>query len=229
MAMLRHASEMKDSGIEWMGVVPSEWQAIPLKRIVISRNGGAWGEEPTDNNSVICMRIADFDFDNGRFADKREEELTKRSYSSDQVNKLVLQQDDICIEKSGGGEKTPVGRAVIFDKTYIALFANFMDRLRLDTSVVIPLFVEYFLRGMYYQNVMPVYIKQTTGIQNLNLTSLLEKEYICLPSFGEQQAIADYLDDRCSKIDEIIAEATASIEEYTPESVKQICQFHRST
>jgi len=34
------------------------------------------------------------------------------------------------------------------------------------------------------------------------------------PLLSEQQAIADYLDDRCSKIDEIIAEATASIEEY---------------
>ena len=37
---------------------------------------------------------------------------------------------------------------------------------------------------------------------------------IVSPPLVEQQAIADYLDDRCSKIDEIIAEATASIEEY---------------
>ena len=37
---------------------------------------------------------------------------------------------------------------------------------------------------------------------------------IVSPPLQEQQAIADYLDDRCSKIDEIIAEATASIEEY---------------
>lgn len=37
---------------------------------------------------------------------------------------------------------------------------------------------------------------------------------IVSPPLQEQQAIADFLDDRCSKIDEIIAEATASIEEY---------------
>lgn len=37
---------------------------------------------------------------------------------------------------------------------------------------------------------------------------------IVSPPLAEQQAIADYLDDRCSKIDDIIAEATASIEEY---------------
>ena len=45
--------------------------------------------------------------------------LTKRSYSKEQVNKLALLKDDICIEKSGGGEKTPVGRAVIFDKNNV--------------------------------------------------------------------------------------------------------------
>ncbi len=37
---------------------------------------------------------------------------------------------------------------------------------------------------------------------------------IVSPPLTEQEAIADYLDDRCSKIDEIIAEATTSIEEY---------------
>ena len=37
---------------------------------------------------------------------------------------------------------------------------------------------------------------------------------IVSPPLSEQQAIADYLDDCCSKLDEIIAEATVSIEEY---------------
>ena len=37
---------------------------------------------------------------------------------------------------------------------------------------------------------------------------------IPLPEKIEQQAIADYLDETCSKIDEIIAEAKASIDEY---------------
>ena len=37
---------------------------------------------------------------------------------------------------------------------------------------------------------------------------------VAVPDYGEQQAIADYLDKTCSKIDEIIAEAKASIDEY---------------
>ena len=38
---------------------------------------------------------------------------------------------------------------------------------------------------------------------------------IVSPPLAEQQAIASYLDDRCSKLDEIITEAEKSIEEYT--------------
>ena len=41
-----------------------------------------------------------------------------------------------------------------------------------------------------------------------------------VPSMEEQQCIANYLDDRCSKIDAIIAEAKASIEEY--KELKQV-------
>lgn len=214
MAMIRPETEMKDSGIEWIGDIPSNWETIPLKKIVVDRAGGAWGNEPYENNSTICMRIADFDFDRGIFQDKSETELTKRSYKEYQIDKLLLQTNDICIEKSGGGEKTPVGRAVLFDKPYDALFANFMDRIRVDNAVSFPKYVEYYLRAMYFLLVTTLYIKQTTGIQNLNVASLLEKEVITLPSLSEQQAIAEYLDKTCSKIDEIIAEAKASIAEY---------------
>lgn len=227
MTMIRPETEMKDSGIAWIGDIPSNWETIPLKKIVVDRAGGAWGNEPYENNSTICMRIADFDFDRGVFQDKSETELTKRSYKEYQIDKLLLQTNDICIEKSGGGEKTPVGRAVLFDKPYDALFANFMDRIRVDNAVSFPKYVEYYLRAMYFLSVTTLYIKQTTGIQNLNVTSLLEKEVITLPSLSEQQAIADYLDETCSKIDEIIAEAKASIDEY--KELKQAVIFEAVT
>ena len=42
----------------------------------------------------------------------------------------------------------------------------------------------------------------------------LKQSRLLVPPLSEQQAIADYLDETCSKIDEIIAEAKASIDEY---------------
>lgn len=158
------------------------------------------------------MRIADFDFDNGEFAKKPVESLTRRVYTKRQIQKLQLQKDDICIEKSGGGEKTPVGRAVIFNKNYLALFANFMDRLRFDSSKVNPVFAEYWFRAWYSCKGSPYYINQTTGIQNINLTLMMSKEKMFFPLLSEQHRIADYLDTKCARIDSIRKNVEAEIE-----------------
>ena len=55
----------------------------------------------------------------------------------------------------------------------------------------------------------------------------MKKILIVAPSPDEQQAIADYLDETCSKIDEIIAEAKASIDEY--KELKQSVIFEAVT
>lgn len=50
---------------------------------------------------------------------------------------------------------------------------------------------------------------------------------VAMPRLSEQQTIADYLDEKCSKIDNIIAEANASIEEY--KELKQTVIFEAVT
>ena len=214
MPQTRHY-EMKDSGVEWIGEIPEHWCVKPQKRVVLQRSGGAWGDDPmNDEHDCFCMRIADFDFARGRFKNTLTENLTKRNYENSQIERLSLQHGDLLIEKSGGGEKTPVGRSVVFDKDYKALFANFMDRLRCDKEQVNPWFFGYWWRTLYFKNITVPYIKQTTGLQNLDISELLDKEQVLLPPLSEQTAIAAYLDEKCATIDAIIAEAKSSIEEY---------------
>ena len=205
--------KMKDSGIKWLGTVPSTWNMTPIRHQVISRDGGAWGEEVQEGeNGTICLRIADFDYDKGIFKDTDAEELTFRKYNNRQIFRLALKRDDILVEKSGGGEKTPVGRTVRFDKDYPAMFANFMDRLRFNTSVVTAEFVEYWLRALYSSRVTPFYIKQTTGLQNLDLSLFLAKEKILFPTRDEQIEITGYLDRKCAEIDSLAADIQVQID-----------------
>lgn len=204
--------EMKDSGVEWIGKTPIGWRLKPIKHIVLQRDSGAWGDEPQNNdNDCICMRVADFDFDKGKFKNLAESFFTRRNYKQGQIEKLTLKYGDILIEKSGGGEKTPVGRAVLFNMSFQALFANFMDRIRVDTSEILPEFTAYYWRAMYFRTVTTAYIKQTTGIQNLNTNSLLEKENVLLPKIIEQNEIVIYLDTYCQKIDALIEEKESLI------------------
>ena len=199
---VRKYDTYKDSGIKWIGEIPKEWNTITLKRVFSNRDGGAWGEEPQNNeNDRICIRIADFDYP--KMTIKHDIDYTIRNYATDVIEKLTLQKNDILIEKSGGGDQTPVGRTIIFNEDFNALYANFMDRLRVKQSIS-PKFIQYLLVSFYQNGITYQYIKQTTGIQNLDLTNLLAKECIVLPILDEQQKIADYLDKKCGEIDRVV-------------------------
>lgn len=210
--------EMKNSGIEWIGEIPIDWNIVRMKSCIAQRDSGAWGEEQTGEDDIVCLRIADFDYSAFKFNNTPIEELTYRHYPKETIKKLALKKNDILIEKSGGGEKTPVGRTVIFDKSYQALFANFMDRLRVS-DFMIPEFMQYVFVTFYKNNYTRNYIKQTTGIQNLDLTTMLANENIPLPSMREQKRIADFLERKCLEIDTVIKKTKTTIEEY--KSLKQ--------
>lgn len=206
--------EMKDSGVEWIGEIPTKWPLTRMKSCISGRDSGAWGDEPSGEvGDCICLRVADFDYAKFSFRDTPIDELTVRHYKAETIKKLTLNRGDILIEKSGGGEKTPVGRTVIFDKTYKAIFANFMDRL-ICAKNVFPKWMQYVFATFYKNNFVWNYIKQTTGIQNLDLTAMLREEIVPCPNINEQQCISDFLDARCAEIDAVIEKTEASIKEY---------------
>ena len=208
------ARPMKNSMAPWIGMMPEKWKLHRLKSCISSRASGAWGVEATGKvGDMICLRIADFDYPRFAFKDTPIENLTKRNYDQDTINSLLLKRGDILVEKSGGGETTPVGRTVIFDKEYPALFANFMDRLRCS-ELISSKWLQYVLVTFYKNGFSRNYIKQTTGIQNLDLTSLLASERIPVPTKDEQQQIVTFLDAKCARIDAVIEQTRASIEEY---------------
>ncbi len=84
-----------------------------------------------------------------------------------------------------------------------------------DTAFDVKAKYGYSLRFFYYLSTCFDYKRYSTQTA---LPSMTQSNYnsmrIVVPSFSEQNSIYEYLDDRCSKIDAIIAEAKASIEEY---------------
>ena len=202
--------EMKDSGVEWIGEIPKDWDIIQVKKLLAARDGGSWGEEPQEDQfDRICYRVADFDF--SRLAIVSDAELTVRNYTQPIIDKLSLERGDILVEKSGGGDKTPVGRAVLYDKDEPALFANIIERLRVSSETS-PRYFFYVWIALYLTGFTNNYIKQTTGIQNLDIKSLVSSVFV--PSFdlNLQHRIADYLDAKCAQIDRAIARQQEVIE-----------------
>ena len=201
----------KDSGISWIGDIPSHWETSIFKRLIKYRKTGSWGSEPnTSEIDCICLRIADFDYEKFRF--QRKADNTIRSYKFKELEERFLKEGDILIEKSGGGEKTPVGRAILYDLNITnAMYANFMEKIAPQDNLVSK-FLVYILSLMYSKRAIWTYVKFTTGIQNLNLSSLLSNERIPLPPLAEQEKIVSYLEDKTSKIDAYVSEKEKEIE-----------------
>ena len=119
------------------------------------------------------------------------------------VDRRSLRPGDIVIEKSGGGDTQPVGRVGLFTQDVMAIPTNFAARLRPAPSVD-PRFVCYLLASMYFDGLSAAAVKQTTGIQNLDMDALLAND-VQVPVLEEQRAIADYLDAETARIDALIA------------------------
>lgn len=196
MAMLRPESEMKDSGIEWVGQVPENWKVVKNNRLFrISKTlvGEKW--ENTQLLSLTKGGIIEKDINDG--GGKQPESFSTYQY---------VQKDDIVL--------------CLFD---IDVSAVFSDR-SLYNGMISPAY-----RVMKCsENILPVYAKWWFDAVNIgryyliytkSLRKTIDSEgfgniLTAVPPLEEQQTIASYLDDRCSKLDEIITEAEKSIEEY---------------
>jgi len=193
-------AEMIDSGVEWIGEIPGGWKTIKLKDGILNHFGGTWGDDDaTDITGAICVRVADFDYDNLRL---KEDGFTYRSISKAQLRSKQLLPNDLLMEKSGGGERTPVGRVVLNNLHTTAVNSNFIETVR-TAPVLDPKYAVYLNSVMYNKKVTLKSIKQTTGIQNLDIKSYLQ-EHIPLPSIDEQSTISNYLDSKSQDISELI-------------------------
>ncbi len=195
---------MKDSGVEWIGMIPESWNVMRLKNAIESHFSGCWGEEPSEDDGILCIRIADFDF--GKQIIKSSAS-TKRRYSTAQLEKGLLQDGDLILEKSGGGEKTSVGRVVVFEQKKFpdkAMFANFSECLRVKRQLHNEKYCAYLLKALYYTKDMSCFYHQTTGIQNLDIAEYLSMN-LCFPSQKEQDLIVACLDKKLVEIDKLIS------------------------
>lgn len=175
---------------------PAHWQIRRFKDIITSSRSGIWGdEEKGDANDIVCYRVADFDYSNLCL---KFDNITYRNVLPEQANEKLLSEGDLLLEKSGGGEKMPVGRVVLVNSPQRAVCSNFIQALSVNKKQSAR-FVLYLFHSIYSNRINTLFFNQTTGIQNLKTAHYLAQE-IFLPPYSEQEAIAAYLDKECEKI-----------------------------
>ena len=169
---------------------------------------GLWGTDPSsDNSGIVCFRVADFDYARGGISGDK---LTYRAYRNCEVASRLVEKGDLLLEKSGGGDNSPVGRVVITDNEFTATCSNFIQALHCKAGYSSK-YLCYIFRSLYSRKVNGYYYNQTTGIQNLKVAEYLSVE-VPIPPLPEQEAIVKRLDEETGKIDCAIAVKRRQIE-----------------
>lgn len=173
----------------------------PLKTMVASVQGGEWGAPAGESDrDVRCYRAADFD--------RRRHRLSPglaplRSLTDAQYRANALAPGDLILEKSGGGPTTPVGCSVLVGPSDVchqdAVCTNFTARLRPAPDCV-PDYLQVLLAALHRTGQLMAFIKQTTGIQNLDMPALLQFRVPC-PAPPEQVELARWVQETWSALD----------------------------
>ncbi|MFF0780902.1 restriction endonuclease subunit S [Streptomyces sp. NPDC003720] len=191
----------------WIEGAPAQWKRGRIKNLIASASNGTWGGEPAEDGSdVRCIRAADFDRV-GRRA--KVDGAPLRSVDESSLRQHLLHPGDLILEKSGGGEKQPVGMAVLYEGGEKAVCSNFCSRIS-PVSDVDSRFLTYVFAAAYGQGLTQSAINQTTGIQNLDARVFFSSPW-AYPGLEEQRRIADFLDGETARIDALTGKRTVQL------------------
>lgn len=184
--------EMKDSGIPWLGAIPSTWNCIRGKYIL------RYITKPVreDDGVITCFRDGEVTLRSKR----REEGFTMADkeigYQGIDVGDLVVHGMDGFAGAIGISDSRGKASPVL----------NVLDSKQNKKYLM------YYLRSMAYGN---VFLALSTGIRvrscDLRWNKLAEIRYP-VPSLEEQEKITNYLDCKCEEIDKLIVDIQAQID-----------------
>lgn len=195
--------EMKDSGIEWIGMIPKNWNISRLKyELETSMKYGASeaGVEYSDDLPRY-IRITDITNNN------RLKTGGKLSLTEKQANGYMLEKDTVLFARSGG----TVGKTFLYKPEYgKAAFAGYLISAIPDKEKMQAEWLYYFsLSNAYWDWANQIFTQAT--IQNIGADKYSNLP-IPIPSIDIQNAIVNYLNKKCAEIDDIITDKKKQLE-----------------
>lgn len=189
---------LKESGISWIGQIPSTWNMCLIKYCTVKIGSGktpSGGAEVYSDSGVMFLRSQNI-YNEGL-------KLNDVSYISEKIDSEMkntrVQYRDVLLNITGGS----IGRCCIFDlKDTPANVNQHVCILRTDPTKLLPEFLRYFWNSACGPIVIEQY--QTGGNRaGLNFEQIGNIK-IPFCSLAEQSSMVRHLDDVCEVIDDLV-------------------------
>jgi len=198
----------KDSGVDYLGKIPSNWNVKRLRYIGKCQNGISKGGEFFGSGYPF---VSYGDVYNNLTLPETVSGLIE-STPEEQENYSVMAGDIFFTRTSETIEE--VGFTSVCLKTIEkATFAGFVIRVRPFTDELIPDYSKYYFSSDAHRR---FFVKEMNLVTRASLSQdLLKRLPVLIPSKDEQKEIADYLDKKCTAIDTAIEQKQKLIEKLT--------------
>lgn len=184
---------MKDSGVEWIGDIPEDWEIIKTKR-KFKTNKTIVGDKYTnfDRLSLTLNGVLKRPFDDNKGLQPQNLKTYQILNESDLIFKLIDLEN---VKTSRVGYSNYQG---LVSPVYIRLINPTETR-----------FGYYYYMNMWYQE---IFNALGAGVRSsLSATDLLNIPYIFISSVKEKHNIVEFLDKKINQINSIISDTQQSI------------------
>jgi type I restriction enzyme S subunit len=187
----------KDSGIEWIGDIPSNWSSTKLKFHTKKIIDGAHFT-PTyiekSNDSIPFLRVTDL---HSKEILLDEVKYIPTSEHQELIKRCNPEVGDLLLSKNG-----TIGLMKIIDWDWeFSIFVS-LCLLKFEKTLLNKFFFYFFESNIVDRQLFES--SQKTSVSNLHLEKIKELR-LTLPPIEEQTAIANYLDHKTTQIDTLIA------------------------
>jgi len=188
--------EMKDSGVEWIGKIPSEWNTISLRYYLIRVGSGSTprgGGDVYSDNGIPFLRSQNVHFDGLHL----EGVVFISEEIHQNMNNTIVKHGDVLLNITGGS----IGRSCVVD-THEEMNVNQHVSILRTKESLINFYLNYCLVSSIGQE--QVDYNQTGGNREGLSSDNIKNFKFVLPPLQEQQQIVDYINKKTSKIDKLV-------------------------
>lgn len=182
--MMERYSEYKDSGVKWLGKIPSHWEVMPLKSFIKFEKGKTPKEFSDENNGLPYLTMD--------YLRSRDNKIVKYPIAS--VGLFKIEEFEALVLWDGAN----AGEFILSKKGYLG---STMAKISGYRKYYNNLYFYYFLKML--EPTSKNFANGTT-IPHFDASILINYHYP-IPPIDEQKAIGSYLDTATSEIDKAIA------------------------
>ncbi len=192
--------EYEDSGVEWLGQIPSHWDIRKLKQISSTKVSGVDKHSKEDEKPVYLCNYTDVYNKDTILPDNGFMEATA---TDNEIALFSLKKDDVIITKDSEDWRDIAVPSYVSTNLPGVICGYHLALIRPELSNIIGRFLFW---SFYARNINHQFVIASTGITRFGLGKYwLDNSLFLIPPIEEQRTIADFLDRETARIDELIA------------------------